>query len=263
MVRTDGGGSDVTESIGATNLDVVWSRAQEKDTDCPLFTDAYAQVFVDAAVDSGWQLPPDLTLRRIEAIGGYVASRTKWFDELFIAAGANGIDQAVILAAGLDARAWRLPWVGGSVVYEVEQPKVLAFKAETLRRHGATPAARYVPVPVGLDDDWPDSLCRAGFDPSEPTAWAAEGLLPLLPAEEQQRLFERIHDLSARGSRMGAEAVGGGEPRTLAADWLTGHGWEVTAIAAADLMSRYGRCAAGEADDTTPRTVFVEGRLLT
>ncbi len=60
--------------------------------------------------------------------------RTKWFDEYFIAAGANGIDQAVILAAGLDARAWRLPWVSGSAVYEIDQPQVLAFKADTLDR---------------------------------------------------------------------------------------------------------------------------------
>ena len=67
-------------------------------------------------------------------IGGYAASRTKWFDEFFIAAGASGIDQAVILAAGLDARAWRLPWVDGSVVYEIDQPKVLEFKAQTLAR---------------------------------------------------------------------------------------------------------------------------------
>ena len=78
-------------------------------------------------------------LDRIRAIGGYAASRTKWFDEFFIAAGANGIDQAVILAAGLDARGWRLPWVDDTVLYEIDQPKVLEFKAQTLARMTARP----------------------------------------------------------------------------------------------------------------------------
>ena len=300
MARTDNDSWDITESVGATALGVTWSRAQEQDTECPLFTDPYAQLFVDAAVERGWKLPAAHVVERIRAIGGYAASRTKWFDEFFIAAGANGIDQAVILAAGLDARAWRLPWVGGTVVYEVDQPKVLAFKAETLHRHEAAPAARYVAVPIDLRDDWPVALRRAGFDVSEPTAWAAEGLLPYLPARGQDLLFERIAELSAPGSRVGVEAFGAGffdpeylasrrqqmqqyrqeagtadsdadafdvqdlwfiEERTEVADWLTSHGWEVTTIAAAALMDRYGRCAAGEADDTTPRTVFVEGRL--
>ncbi|OBI78891.1 SAM-dependent methyltransferase [Mycobacterium sp. E740] len=302
MARTDDDSWDITESVGATALGVAWARAQEQETDCPLFTDPYAKMFVDAAIDRGWRLPPAHMVARIRAIGGYAASRTKWFDEFFFAAGANGIDQAVILAAGLDARPWRLPWIDGTVVYEIDQPKVLAFKAETLRTHDAKPAARYVPVPIDLRDDWPRALRDAGFDPSEPTAWAAEGLLPYLPASGQDLLFERIHELSARGSRVGVESFGAGffdpeylesrrrklaqyrreagdsggdsgdddvfdvqdlwfiEERTEVADWLTDHGWEVTAIDAADLMDRYGRCAVGEADDTTPRTVFVEGQ---
>lgn len=299
MARTDDDSWDITESVGATALGVAWSRAQEQNTECPLFTDPYAQMFVDAAVDRGWQLPPAHMVERIRAIGGYAASRTKWFDEFFIAAGANGIDQAVILAAGLDARAWRLPWIEGTVVYEIDQPRVLAFKVETLRKAQVHPTAKYVPVPIDLRDDWPRALRDAGFDASEPTAWAAEGLLPYLPATGQDLLFERIHQLSARGSRVGVESFGAGffdpeylasrreklreyrrqsgepdegeddafdvqdlwyiEERTEVADWLADHGWDVSAVSAADLMDRYGRCAAGEADDTTPRTMFVEG----
>ena len=78
---------------------------------------------------------------RIRSISGYAGARTKWFDEFFIAASAGGIQQAVILAAGLDARAWRLPWNDGSVVYEIDQPKVLAFKTETLRARGVEPGS--------------------------------------------------------------------------------------------------------------------------
>ena len=150
-------------------------------------------------------------LERIRSISAYAASRTKWFDEFFIAAGASGIEQAVILAAGLDARAWRLPWVDGSVVYEIDQPKVLEFKTQTLAGHDVRPAvARYVAVPVDLRQDWPKALRDAGFDPSEPTAWAAEGLLPYLPADAQDLLFERIHLHSARDSRIAVESFGAG-----------------------------------------------------
>ena len=65
-------------------------------------------------------------------------------------------------------------------------------------------------MPVDLRHDWPKALRDAGFDPSEPTAWAAEGLLPYLPADAQDLLFERIHVLSARGSRIAVESFGAG-----------------------------------------------------
>jgi methyltransferase (TIGR00027 family) len=294
MARTDNDSWDITESVGATALGIAWARSQESTSECPLYTDPYAQVFIDEAISRGWELPQRHLAERIRSISGYAASRTKWFDEFFIAAGAGGIEQAVILAAGLDARAWRLPWNDGSVVYEIDQPKVLAFKTETLHAHGAKPAARYLPVPVDLRHDWPKALREAGFDASEPTAWAAEGLLPYLPADGQNLLFERIADLSAQGSRVAVEAFGAGffdpeylasrrervrqlreqaglpddtpdvadlwfiEERTEVTDWFSGHGWQVSAIDATDLMTRFNRTTG---DDTTPRTTFVEARF--
>ena len=190
MARTDNDSWDITESVGATALGVAIMRAREAEAECPLFTDPYARLFVDAASSRGWSPPfnenmlaelikvdPHLT-ERIQAMSGYTASRTKYFDEFFVAAGAAAVRQAVILAAGLDARAWRLPWVSGSVVYEIDQPKVLAFKTETLRSHGAEPAATYVDVPIDLRQDWPKALHDAGFDAATSTAWSAEGLLP-------------------------------------------------------------------------------------
>ena len=153
-------------------------------------------------------------------------------------------------------------------------------------------------MPIDLRQDWPKALREAGFDPTEPTAWAAEGLLPYLPADAQDLLFERIDELSARGSRIAVESFGAGffdpdylasrreqmrrlreeagdddetvpdvqdlwfiEDRTDVADWLTEHGWEVTAVEAADLMTRYGRWTPGQDDATAPRTEFIEARL--
>jgi methyltransferase (TIGR00027 family) len=301
MTRTDDDSWDITEGVGQTALGVAWSRSQEATSECPLFTDPYAQLFLDAAVERGWQQPPSYMLERIRSISAYAASRTKWFDEFFIAAGAHGIGQAVILAAGLDARGWRLPWVDDTVLYEIDQPKVLEFKAQTLAQHDATPSvSRYVAVPVDLRHDWPKALRDAGFDTTVPTAWAAEGLLPYLPAAGQDLLFERIGDLSAAGSRIGVESFGRGffdrdypasrreqlrrlreeagedpdanvpdtqdlwyvEDRTDVAEWLTEHNWEVTAVEAVELMTRYGRCSPDQDDAVAPPTVFVEGHLV-
>ena len=220
--------------------------------------------------------------------------RTKWFDEYFIAAGANGIDQTVILAAGLDARAWRLPWVSGSAVFEIDQPQVLAFKADTLTARGARPNARYQAVPIDLRGDWPAALREAGFDPSTPTAWSAEGLLPYLSAADQDLLFERIAKLSATGSRIAVEALSPSafdpdylergrqyvrdaqgdnapdihdllfmEERTDLRRWLTERGWAVTAIETLNLMQRYDRPPEHAVKDLAPRNVFIEGRLNT
>jgi methyltransferase (TIGR00027 family) len=301
MARSEDDSWDITEGVGQTALGVAMARAEETAGDCPLVIDQYAQLFVDAAMDRGWQLPPQYMIERIRSIGGYATSRTKWFDEFFIAAGANGIDQAVILAAGLDARGWRLPWVAATVLYEIDQPRVLEFKAQTLAQHDATPSvSRYVAVPVDLRQDWPKALRDGGFDPAVPTAWAAEGLLPYLPAEGQDLLFERINELSAPGSRVGVESFGSGffdreylasrreqmrrlreeagedanenvpdtqdlwyiEDRTDVAEWLTEHNWEVSAIESVELMTRYGRWAPGQDDATAPRTVFLEGHLI-
>jgi methyltransferase (TIGR00027 family) len=301
MARTDDDSWDITEGVGQTALGVAMARAEETTTECPLFTDPYAQLFLDAATERGWQQPPSSMIQRIRAIGGYAASRTRWYDEFFIAAGASGIEQAVILAAGLDARAWRLPWVDGSVVYEIDQPKVLEFKSSTLAEHDARPAvSRYVAVPVDLRQDWPKALRDAGFNPSAPTAWAAEGLLPYLPADAQDLLFERIGELSAQGSRIAVESFGAGffdreylasrreqlrrlreeagetadanapdiadlwyiEDRTDVADWLTEHNWEASAVESIELMTRYGRWTPDQADASAPRTVFVEGHLV-
>ena len=139
---------------------------------------------------------------RIRSIAGYAASRTKWFDEFFIAAGAGGIEQAVILAAGLDARAWRLPWNDGQRGLR-DRP---AEGARVQDRDAAQPR-----LPTRRSATWrcPSTFGRTGrrrcrkrdSTRAEPTAWAAEGLLPYLPAAGQDLLFERITDLSAPGSR--------------------------------------------------------------
>ena len=112
-----------------------------------------------------------------------IAVRTRFFDDFFVQATESGIRQAVILASGLDTRAYRLPWGAGTVVYEIDpQPQVIAFKTRTLADLGAEPTAQRRTVAIDLRADWQAALVEAGFDIQEPTAWSAEGLLVYLPA---------------------------------------------------------------------------------
>jgi methyltransferase (TIGR00027 family) len=217
MTRTDHDSWDITESVGATALGVAAARAAETDSEHPLFRDPFARIFLDAAGRGIWTLfdssalpaeladaDPDLAVR-MHALGDLFACRTAFIDEFFRAA-ADAAVGVVILAAGLDARAWRLSWPAGTRVYELDLPKVLKFKSSTLRAHGAKPTSERVEVPIDLREDWPTALRQAGFDAGIPTAWSAEGLLRYLPARAQDLLLERIHALSRVGSRIAVNA---------------------------------------------------------
>ncbi len=220
MARTDNDTWEITESVGATALGVAAARAAETESEDPLISDPFARVFLDAAGEGlwNWFAAPDLPAEIVEAqpdlvprmrgMVDYMAARTSFFDQFFLDATRAGVHQVVILAAGLDSRAWRLRWPDGTTVYELDQPRVLEFKSSTLREHGAQPTCNLVPVPVDLRHDWPAALRQAGFDPSAPSAWSAEGLLPFLPAAAQELLFERVQALGSAGSRIAVEAPG-------------------------------------------------------
>jgi methyltransferase (TIGR00027 family) len=134
-----------------------------------------------------------------------MAARTRYFDAFFTGAATAGIRQAVILASGLDARGYRLRWPAGMTVYEIDQPEVLEFKTATLGTLGAQQTAELQMVPVDLRNDWPTALRDAGFDTIRPTVWSAEGLLPFLPPDAQDRLLDTVTSLSADGSRLATE----------------------------------------------------------
>ncbi|OBI80496.1 class I SAM-dependent methyltransferase [Mycobacterium asiaticum] len=314
MVRTDNDSWEITESVGATALGVAAARAAETRSADPLISDPFAQIFLDAAGDGVWnwhsapQLPaevievePDLPLQ-MQAMVDYMASRTAFFDRFFADATRSGIRQAVILAAGLDARSWRLPWPSGTTVYELDQTRVLQFKSSTLAEHGAEPTCRRIPVAVDLRQDWPAALREAGFDPSAPSAWSAEGLLPYLPAAAQDLLFDRVHGLAADGSRVAVEALGPTfldeqkradrrarmdrlrevmarvdpqreiprtdelwyfEEREDVGDWFRRHGWKVSVAPADELMARFDRRPPREVEDRVPGNLFVTAQRTT
>ncbi|OBB68636.1 MULTISPECIES: class I SAM-dependent methyltransferase [unclassified Mycobacterium] len=285
---------DIATSVGATAVMVALARAAETSSDSPLIRDQFAEPLVSTPELAGvreqvaawWAGEPD------DDSGGdapdpnhminYQAVRTHFFDAYFADAVAAGIRQVVLVAAGLDSRAYRLDWPAGTVVYEIDLPKVLQYKTETLASHGAEPTADRRPVPVDLRHDWPKALRDAGFDADRPTAWLAEGLLPFLPAAAQEALFASIDALSGSGTRVAVENFGvdeekrreaeqrwqelrakreargqdtsfnpfdlwfSDEGRPDCAEWFAGHGWTTSMVSARDEGERLGRAPQPE-----------------
>ena len=298
-LRTAGDSWAITELVGATALGVAAGRAVETAGANPLIRDDFAGILVSSAGQAWARLTdPELAWldgdrhgQRVHRLGiDYQAVRTHFFDEYFrAAADDDGIRQVVILAAGLDSRAYRLNWPPDTTVYEIDQPKVLEYKTGILESHGAVPAARRRPVPVDLRDDWPAALTAAGFDRTQPTAWLAEGLLPYLPSDAADRLFEKFTALSAPGSRVAVEVFGMNsnsntnrwkrmrerlgldvnvealtyhEPdRSDAAEWLAEHGWQVHSVNNREEMARLGRAVPEDLADEAVRSTLLRARL--
>jgi methyltransferase (TIGR00027 family) len=294
MARTDDDTWDLNNSVGATATGVAVGRALASRGPDALITDPFAEPLVRAVgvnfftrIASG-ELDPahvddngDFGMQRMGAMMGV---RTRFFDEFFLGAADAGIRQAVILASGLDARAYRLPWPTGTTVFEIDQARVIEFKTTTLADLGASPTADRRAVPVDLRHDWPTALRAAGLDPSKPTAWSAEGLLPFLPPDAQDRLLDNITALSPAGSQLATENVqGAGDAvQTMAdrmrevtdqwrehgfdiemtdlwyagdrndvVDYLDGRGWATSATGVSELAAAYGLSLPADSTDRT------------
>jgi methyltransferase (TIGR00027 family) len=289
--RTTDDSWDIATSVGATAVMVALARARETASANPLIRDQFAEPLVSTPqlravreqVAAWWAGDPDDEVD--SAVGAqqmidYQAVRTHFFDAYFAEATEAGIRQVVILAAGLDSRAYRLAWPDDTVVYEIDLPKVLEYKTQTLAAHGAAPTVDRRAVPVDLRHDWPQALRDTGFDPARPTAWLAEGLLPFLPASAQEAMFASVDALSGSGSRVAVEIFGADEEkrkeaeekwaalrakrqargsdisdttfnpfdlwfdhggRSEPADWFAAHGWATESVSARDEAGRLGR----------------------
>jgi methyltransferase (TIGR00027 family) len=282
VARTDDDTWDLASSVGATATMVAAARAIASQEPDALIHDPYAAPLVRAVgIDFFTKLVDGvLTPGGIDddvaakVMTDVMAVRTRFFDDFFVDTTAAGVRQAVILASGLDSRAYRLPWPDGTVVYEIDQPRVIEAKSAAMARIGASPTCDRRVVAIDLREDWPDALRRSGFDPGQRTAWSAEGLLAYLSPAAQDRLFDDITATSAPGSRLATEyhpdggasmaarasAITGawrdqgfdldmselfyGGERTPVADYLTGHGWEVSARTRPEVFADYGRTYA-------------------
>ncbi|WP_099021814.1 class I SAM-dependent methyltransferase [Mycolicibacterium palauense] len=281
MARSDSDTWDLASSVGATATMVAAARTLASTEPGAIIDDPFAAPLVRAVgidfftrlVDGELQIPGDGEAGAgVALMTDVMAVRTRFFDDFFLDAGRAGVRQAVILASGLDARPYRLPWPDGTVVYEIDQPEVIEFKSATMAALGAQPTAQRRTVPIDLRQDWPTALREHGLDTARPVAWSAEGLLMYLPPEAQDRLFDDITALSAPGSMLATEFHGGELSRTLSqraqemvgqwgdhgfdidlgelfydgdrshvVDYLSERGWTVSTRTRPEVFAQYGR----------------------
>jgi methyltransferase (TIGR00027 family) len=301
MARTHDDSWDLASSVGATATMIAAGRAMATNDPRGLISDPFAEPLVravgldffvkmiDGEID--FSTIANASPARTQAIINGIAVRTKYFDSYLVAAADASVRQVVILASGLDSRAYRLDWPAETVVYEVDQPQVIEFKTSTLAGLGAQPTAERRTVPIDLRYDWPAALQAAGFDPHAPTAWLAEGLLIYLPPEAQDRLFDNITALSVPGSAVATEYVPGlkdldtdrvreqtaqfrehldidmpslvyTEGRSHVIEYLRSKGWDAVGTPRAELFSRDGlELPSPEDDEPLGEIIYVSGTL--
>ncbi|MET9231944.1 SAM-dependent methyltransferase [Lentzea sp. NPDC003310] len=251
--------------VARTAVLIAAARANEQRHDDRLFDDPLAAKLVEAAGSAN-----DLNGVRTLA-GDHFVLRTRYFDDELL---DTPRPQVVIMAAGLDTRAFRLQWPPGTTVFELDLPEMVEFKEDALRDQHAQPTCERVAVPCDLRDDWATALIRAGLDPKKPTAWLLEGLFMFLPPDAGERLLYWVSALSARGSTLALEHVNRAfrdlpqmkpvHQRFDALDarwqsdvedpveWLDGYGWAAAVTHQVDLAARHDRAVPAITD---PRRV--------
>jgi methyltransferase (TIGR00027 family) len=300
MTRSDQDTWDLASSVGATATMVAAARALASTEADAIIDDPFAAPLVRAVgldffirLIDGEVAPgaEDGGERDLQLETDSIAVRTRFFDDFFLNAARDGIRQSVILAAGLDVRAYRLAWPPGSAVYEVDQPKVVEFKTAAMANLGTAPTANRRTVAIDLRDDWPEALRRSGFDPTQPTSWSAEGLLMYLPPDAQDRLFDNLTELSAPGSKLATEYHGDsgrtmsqraqqfnqrwanlgcdidlsglffdGE-RSNVVDYLADRGWQVSTRPRREFFADYGRVFPDDEESQLRNIVAVTATL--
>jgi methyltransferase (TIGR00027 family) len=285
-MRSEGDSWDITTSVGATALRVAAARALEGKKLDPLAVDPYAEIFCRAAggewagvLDGSCPEHDLLTPDFGDHFVNFQGARTRYFDDYFRRAADAGVRQVVILAAGLDSRAYRLSWPDATTIYELDQPQVLGFKRYALSQRNAQPKAERREVPVDLREDWPRALQDSGFDPAKPSAWIAEGLLVYLPAAAEEQLFIGIDALAGPGSHLGVEDGAPLSPEDYAAaveaergdqrrgvfhqlvynercapadEWFGARGWTAEVTPLADYLREHGRPVPGPGSEAGP-----------
>jgi len=239
------------------------ARARESERPHRLFNDPLAAALAGA---EGFAWLDRMTVAA--GSGGpelYPVIRTRFFDEFLLnACGDAGVRQVVLVAAGLDTRAYRLEWPSGTRLYEVDLYDVLEAKEAVIKKAGAQPRCERHTIRADLrENTWPESLCTAGYQPRDLSVWLIEGLLFYLPYTAVHTLLAKVSAQTATGSLLGLDVMNMGlffsplawsqqlalarqgapgrfgtdNPRTLLADY----GWDAEVLQTGEEEANFGR----------------------
>jgi methyltransferase (TIGR00027 family) len=243
--------------LGSTARWTASVRAMESAREDRLFHDPWAAALAGKEGDE-W-----IKQRSADSVAPIVL-RTRFFDDfLQRITTQNGIRQVVLMAAGLDTRAFRLSWPDQTRLIELDHPSVLKYKEQVLGTAGAQPACVRQIIEVDLTDPWGEALTEAGFDPRQPSGWLLEGFLFYLSNQSITHILDEVTCLAAPGSWMGFDIMNSitlTSPLTrqwvemqanLGASWigtmddpegfLTRRGWKATLTQAGQADANHGR----------------------
>ena len=271
----------VAHPVSLTAQWMAAERARESARPDALFDDPCA------AALAGPEGPRLLT--RMAAPGDGTATsipiRTRFFDDAILRLVRNGpVRQIVVLAAGMDARPFRLALPACVRLFEVDRPEVLAVKERRLAELGVRAGCDRITVGADLAGDWAADLVSAGLR-TGPTVWLAEGLLAYLDAAQVDRLLATVTRLGGAGDWFLTDVIGRsflafppfaawirgfadrGMPWRFGTDdpagLLAGHGWDARVTRYGDDGANFGRWPwppAPPDDSRWPRSYLVTAR---
>lgn len=226
------------QTLGATAHWTASVRALESEREDRLFSDPWAAALAGPE-GQAW-----ITSRTPDSVLPIVL-RTRYFDDfLQRITREHSIRQVVLLAAGLDTRAFRLPWPAQTHLFELDQPAVLAYKEQVLQAAGAQPGCARTAIPADLTQPWQQSLVAGfdtaqpkGFNPAQPSGWLLEGFLFYLPNESLTRILTEVSALAAPGSWLGFDII---NTHVLTSPWTKA--W-------VEMQARSGAAWVGTLDD--------------
>jgi methyltransferase (TIGR00027 family) len=187
---------DYSQFVPFTARMMAAMRAHESNRIDRLFNDPFA---VGLAGEEAFQRVEQQLAPQDQA---YVAVRTRFFDNFL---DRVQMHQIVLLASGLDTRAYRLPWTSDVTVYELDLPEVLGYKATRLKEVGLACTHRL--LGADLTQSWEDLLLEAGYCPETPSIWLIEGLLMYLSLAQVHTLLASVSSLASHGSHLGLDLI--------------------------------------------------------
>jgi methyltransferase (TIGR00027 family) len=288
--------SEIFSGPAVTALGLAVSRTVESSLPDRLISDPLARTFFEAA---GLNLPMRLDwpepgegvtdTERLHLHGSrYIGLRTRFYDDLLLRAADSGLRQGVLIGAGLDTRAFRLPLPADFHLIELDQMTLLEWKQSVIEAEGVMPTCRRSWIGADLREDWTENLTRRGFDAAHPAGFVAEGLLPYLNPEQQRRLLDQVDALATTGSVLAADRIVGdphaagrvaslsrrsgldmaqllasGENHAIERV-LAARGWNIRETPVADLALFYGRDLTDPlgANEDPPEPPWLETRFL-
>jgi methyltransferase (TIGR00027 family) len=235
-------GEDYSKFVPFTAQMMAAMRARETSREDRLFNDPFA------AILAGEEAFQRVDLQLTSQDQNYVAVRTRFFDDFLF---SSKISQIVLLASGLDARAYRFPWNPDVAIYELDHPEVLSYKAALLKN--VNPSCKHHLIAADLTQPWEENLLAAGYSPELPSIWLIEGLLMYFSEVQVDRLLKSVSNLSTQGSFLGADLInvksleyepykgyfrfGCDTPEKL----LSNYGWQAEVIQPGDADANFGR----------------------